>query len=362
MLVDGLAREVPLELDMMGHAAPLRDVGSFAQSVERCGFTNLWFTESGRTAYLSSVAAALATENLGIGTAVAVAFPRSPMVTAQVAWELAEATGGRFTLGLGTQVRAHVERRYSVEFAPPGPRMREYLLAVKAIFAAFQGEAKLEFAGDFYSFSLLPPQWTPGPIEHPHPPVYVSAVLPWMCTMAGEVCDGLHVHPFHSVEYLRDRVIARAAEGAARSGRDLSEVTFEVPVLTAVGDTDAELEASREHARTMIAFYGSTPAYAPIFELHGYDDLSPRLGQLQREGDISAMVGLVTDDVLDHFSVTSSWGGLAAALHDRYAAVAPSVRVMSYSAGSMVARDPDAFEKWSGVVDDLAAIPERSAE
>lgn len=345
---------------MMGHAAPLRGVGEFAEAVERAGFARLWFTESGRTAYLSSTAAALATDRLGIGTAVAVAFPRSPMVTAQVAWELAEATGGRFTLGLGTQVKAHVERRYSSEFAPPGPRMKEYVQAVKAIFAAFGGSSKLAFEGEYYNFSLLPQQWSPGPLDHPDPPVFASAVLPWMCSMAGEVCDGLHVHPLHSVEYLTERVIANAAVGAARAGRDLSEVTFEVPVLTAVGDTDAELHATREHARTMIAFYGSTPAYAPIFELHGRDDLTPRLSQLQREGDVAGMVSLITDDVLEHFSVTASWGGLAAALHDRYAGVAPNVRLMSYSAGSIVERDPEGWAKWSGVVDDLRAFPEGS--
>jgi probable F420-dependent oxidoreductase len=345
-----------MQLDIMGHAGPLKGVGEFAAAVERAGFANLWFTESGRTAYLSSAAAALATDRLGIGTAVAVAFPRSPMVTAQIAWELAEATEGRFTLGLGTQVKAHVERRYSADFKPPGPRMKEYVQAVKTIFAAFQGDAKLQFEGDYFNFSLLPPQWTPGPIACPAPPVYVSAVLPWMCAMAGEVCDGVHVHPFHSVEYLEQRVVANAAKGAARTGRDLAEVTFEVPVLSAVGDTDEELQVGRDHSRTMIAFYGSTPAYAPIFELHGYDDIGPRLSQLQREGDIPAMVGMITDDVLDHFSVTSSWADLATVLHNRYAGIAPNLRLMSYSANTMLKRDPDVLDRWSQVVTELADL------
>jgi probable F420-dependent oxidoreductase len=347
-----------MQLDIMGHAGPLREVGDFAREVEAAGFSNLWFTESGRTAYLSSAAAALATERLGIGTAIAVAFPRSPMVTAQVAWELAEATSGRFTLGLGTQVSSHIRRRYSAEFAPPGPRMKEYITAVRAIFAAFQGDAKLDFTGEYYSFSLLPPQWTPGPIDHPYPSIYVSAVLPWMCTMAGEVCDGIHVHPLHSVDYLAQRVVARAARGAARTGRTLDDVTFEVPVLTAVGDTDAELHATREHNRTMIAFYGSTPAYAPIFELHGYDDLTPRLSGLQRQGDVAGMTALVTDEILELFSVTSSWSDLAGVLHDRYLGLAPKIRLMSYSASAMRRTDPDVLEKWSQVIAELAGLPD----
>ncbi|MGI9624205.1 MAG: LLM class flavin-dependent oxidoreductase, partial [Acidimicrobiales bacterium] len=186
-------------------------------------------------------------------------------------------------------------------------------------------------------------------------------VLPWMCAMAGEICDGLHVHPFHSVEYVSQRVVANAAEGAARADRDLADVTFEIPVLTAVGDSDEELAAGRDHNRTMIAFYGSTPAYAPIFELHGHDDIGPRLTQFQREGDIAAMVGLISDEVLDIFTVTSSWAGLATELHGRYEGLAPSVRLMSYSANAMLKRDPDVLDKWAEVVAEMDSLPTGSA-
>ena len=147
---------------MMAAAMPLARVQDLARGAEEAEFGTIWFTESGRTAYLSCAAAGLATTRVGIGTAIAVAFPRSPMITAKVAWELAESTGGRFTLGLGTQVKAHVERRYSSAYAPPGPRLKEYVLALKAIFRAFRGEERLSFEGDLYSFSLLPAQWSPG--------------------------------------------------------------------------------------------------------------------------------------------------------------------------------------------------------
>jgi probable F420-dependent oxidoreductase len=338
-----------LELDVMSSPLPLRDMAEVAARVEAAGFGALWLTEAGRSAYLSCGAAATATERIGIGTAIAVAFPRSPMVTAQVAWELADATGGRFTLGLGTQVKAHIERRYSVAYAPPGPRMKEYVQAVKAIFRAFRGEEKLAFDGDFYSFSLLTGQWSPGPIDAGDPPVYVSAVLPWMSAMAGEVCDGVHIHPFHSPQYLTDVQIPAVAEGAERAGRSLDDVTLEIPIMTAVGDTEAEIAASRDHARMMIAFYGSTRTYSPVFEIHGFDGLSERLHEAQRAGDMAAMASLVTDDVLDHYIVSATWGDLAGVLVDRYAAIAPKVRVMSYTAMNQMKADPGVVDRWSDV-------------
>ena len=214
-----------------------------AADVEDAGFGGIWITESGRTAYNLCTAAALSTTTLDVGTGIAVAFPRSPMVTAQVAWELQEATAGRFVLGLGTQVKGHVERRYSSAFEHPGPRMREYVRAVKAIFRAFRGEEQLAFHGDFYDFSLLPGMWSPGPIEPPDPPVYVAGVNPWMCRAIGEVADGIHVHPLHSLRYLAEVVRPNLDEGARRAGRDPGEIAVVCPLLTIVGDTDEELRA-----------------------------------------------------------------------------------------------------------------------
>ena len=328
-----------MELDIMSAAMPLRAMQDHARTVEAAGFSTMWLTESGRTAYLSAAAAGLATERLGLGTAVAVAFPRSPMVTAATAWELAEATDGRFTLGLGTQVKAHIERRYSSQYAPPGPRMKEYV----------------QFDGDHYSFSLLPRQWSPGPIEAPDPPIFVSAVLPWMSRMAGEVCDGVHIHPFNSAEYVRERQRPHVEEGASRAGRNLADVTFEIPVMTPVGDTEEEMAATREHARQMIAFYGSTRTYSPVFELHGFDGLSDTLHRLQREGDLAGMVACITDDVLDHYTVSGSWSQLGGRLVERYRGVAPSIRLMTYTASSQLGSDPSVLDRWSDVARDVEA-------
>lgn len=344
-----------MQLDIMSGSMELKAMQRHARAVEDAGFGTLWLTESGRTAYLSAAAAGLATETLGIGTAVAVAFPRSPMITASTAWELADATGGRFTLGLGTQVKAHIERRYSSEYTSPGPRMKEYVQSIQAIFRAFRGEEKLAFAGDFYRFSLLPAQWSPGPIDAPDPEIFVSAVLPWMSRMAGEVCDGIHIHPFNSATYVAEQQRPRVEEGVARTGRDLADVTFEIPVMTPVGDTDEELAATREHARQMIAFYGSTRTYSPVFEIHGFEGLSDRLHAKQAEGDLAGMVGLITDDVLDHYTVSGSWSTLGANLVERYRDVAPTVRLMTYTAASQLRTQPDALERWAQVARDVAA-------
>jgi hypothetical protein len=344
-----------IDLDMMATAGRLRGVQELAARAEAAGLGGLWFTESGRTAYLSCTAAALATERIGIGTAVAVAFPRSPMITAKVAWELADATGGRFTLGLGTQVKAHVERRYSAEYAPPGPRLRAYVGALRAIFAAFRG-APLAFESDYYTFSLLTPQWSPGPLDAPDPPIFVSAVLPYMSRLAGELCDGVHIHPFHSPEYVRDVQIPEIVAGAAKVGRSLDDVTLEIPVMTGVGDTAEQIAATREHARGMIAFYGSTRTYSPVFELHGFPGLSDRLHELQRGGDIAGMIAVITDDVLDHYVVAAPWDELADALVDRYAGLAPKIRLMSYTAINQYGKDPTVLERWGRVAERVRAL------
>ena len=344
-----------MQFDAYGASLPLEDVAGVARAVEELGFSGLWFTESKRPPYLGCAVAGEVTDALTIGTAIAVAFPRSPMITAKVAWELAEASHGRFTLGLGTQIKAHIERRYSAEYLPPGPRMRDYVRALHAIFAAFRG-GPLEYHGDYYDFSLLPAQCSPGPIAVPDPPIYVAAVLPWMSAMAGELCDGVHVHPFHSADYLRANQIPNVAEGARRAGRSVDAVTFEIPVMTAVGDTADEIATTREHARTMIAFYGSTRTYSPVFEHHGYDGLSDALHERQREGDIKGMAALITDDVLQHYYVEAGWDELADALVERYGDLAPSVRLMSYTAINQYQKDPAILDRWGEVANRVRGL------
>ena len=337
-----------MELDIIAHPGNLKASQEHAQQVEAAGFGSVWWTDSGRSAFLASTASALGTSKLQIGTGIAVAFPRSPMVTAGIAWELAASTEGRFVLGLGSQVKAHVERRYSTEFAPPGPRLKEYVEATKAIFRAFAGEEKLKYEGEYYNFSLLPSMWSPGPIEYDAPPIYISAVRPYMSRLVGECCDGIHVHPFHSPEYVKEVQRTAIEDGLARSGRTIKEITFAVPVMTAVGDSDEEISKTREHARTMIAFYGSTPGYEAMFDHHGYTGMGAELNALQKRGDIPGMQSLITDEVMSHYAVESSWNDLGSKLVERYRDLAPNVRVISYTAADHWS-DPAMREKWSQV-------------
>jgi len=343
-----------MKLDAMAMGLPLREAQRLAAEVERAGFAGLWFTEGGRTAYLGAAAAALGTTDLDIGTGIAVAFPRSPMITASTAWELAEATGGRFVLGLGTQVKAHIERRYGVPYEHPGPWLREYVLALRAIFRAFQGEEKLDFHGDVYDLDLLPATWSPGPIEHPDVPVYLSGVRPWMLRAVGEVADGLHVHPLHTRRYLDEVIVPNVAEGRAGAGRPVDAVTLACPVLTIVGDTDEEQERWRQAARFQLAFYGSTRTYRGVFETHGWDGTSERLHEHQKAGDLAAMAAAITDEMLDVLAVTATWDGLGPALLERYADVEHPVRIICYFAGNSLRADAT-FDQWQQVASTVRA-------
>lgn len=323
----------------------LRRIQELARDAAAAGFDGLVVTEAGRTAYLSCAAAALAAD-VDILTGIAVAFPRSPMVTAQVAWELAEASGGRFRLGLGTQVRAHVERRYASTFDPPGPRLREYVEAVRACFRAFRGEERLAFEGRWWPMSLLPGQWSPGAIDVADPPIDVAAVNPWMLRMAGEVADGIHVHPLNTPTYLRETVVPSSTAAGRRP-------QLIVPAFTAFGDTDEERHRWREMARMQVSFYGSTPNYAFIFEQLGFEGVTARVRERQKAGDIAGMAAEIGDDVLAHFLTEGSWSEAAGLLSARYDGVAD--RVVLYFAGMAWAEDRSTLEPWADVVAALKA-------
>jgi probable F420-dependent oxidoreductase len=332
-----------VKFDIMTGGLPLKRMQALARDASAAGIDGLVVTEAGRTAYLPAAAAALAAD-IDLLTGVAVAFPRSPMVTAGIAWELAEATGGRFRLGLGTQVRAHVERRYGSEFDPPGPRMKEYVLAVRQIFRAFRGEEKLAVEGEYWNLSLLPPTWSPGPIDAPDPAIDVAAVNPWMLRMAGEVADGVHVHPLNTPTYIERTVLPNVAAGAAEAGKDPAAVQLIVPTFAAPGDTPDEVQALREFARMQVSFYGSTPNYAFVFEQIGFPGTTERIRERQKAGDIAGMAACIDDDCLEHFCTSGTWAEVADGLAARYAGTAS--RVVSYFAGNQWARDPGSIRKW----------------
>jgi probable F420-dependent oxidoreductase len=336
-----------MEFDAYAASVPLEHAARVARAVEERGLSGLWFTETQRPPYLGCAVAAEVTETITIGTAIAVAFPRSPMVTAQTAWELARASRGRFSLGLGTQVKAHIERRFSVPFEHPAPKLRDYVLAMRAIFRAFQREERLRYEGEFYSFSLLTDFFSPGPSDFPDVPISVAGVNPGMARLAGEVFDGFHVHPFHSRRYLESLLLPAVAEGAARAGRSADAVEIICPVFTIVGDTEAERAPMRESVRRQLSFYGSTRTYRPVFELHGWADTSERLHRAMATGDTEAMAAAITDEMLDEYAVTATWDDLADQLIARYRGVAD--RVFTYQPAGEWLRSPELADRWQGV-------------
>jgi probable F420-dependent oxidoreductase len=329
-------------VDAMTTPQPLHTIGELARRSEAAGFSGLLFTETGRTAYLNAAVASQAAPGLDLSTGVAVAFPRSPFVTAASAWELQEATGGKFRLGLGTQVRTHVVRRYGVDFERPGPRLRDYVLAVKACFSAFR-TGKLDHHGEYYNLDFISPQWSAGPIDEPDPKVDIAAVNPWMLRMAGEVADGVHVHPLGEPGYIARHVVPKVAEGAAKSGRSASDIAIIVPVMTIVGDTDEERARERELVRTSMSFYGSTPNYAFIWDEAGFEGTTARIREKQKAGDFTGMAAQISDEHIDQFATESTWDGLADALVAKYGDTA--TRIVLYNGLS----DPERIERYGAV-------------
>ncbi|MEM8905267.1 MAG: TIGR03617 family F420-dependent LLM class oxidoreductase [Actinomycetota bacterium] len=336
-----------MELDLMTGPSTWADAAALARQLDDAGFSGMLFTETSQVPWMTIAAAATAAPRLELSTGIAVAFPRSPMVSAAVAWELAENTRGRFRLGLGSQVRAHVERRYGTEFEPPGPRLRDYVLAVKACLRAFAGEERLSHDGPYYSLSLLPPQWAPRRHDFTDVKVDVSAVGPYMTRMAGEVADGVHVHPLHSMHYLDGRLRPAVAEGAAMAGRDVADIDLIVPVFAVPGDTPEERAPLLRRARTQIGFYGSTPNYAFQFDDLGFEGTTVRLGERLKAGDPEGMADLITDEMLDHFAVVAPWDDLADALVGRYRGTA--ARVVTYLTEEQFRADPTSVAKWGEV-------------
>jgi len=327
---------------------PLAKIGDVATRTQAAGFSGLLFTETGRTAYLNAAVASQAAPGLELSTGIAVAFPRSPFITAATAWELQEATEGKFRLGLGTQVRRHVERRYGVDFERPGPRLRDYVLAVKACFAAFRSGV-LDHHGEFYALDFITPQWNPGPIAAPDPKVDIAAVNPWMLRMAGEVADGVHAHPLAEPGYLARHVKPSIAEGAAKSGRTPSDIAVIVPAMTIVGDSDEERHHERELVRASLSFYGSTPNYGFILDEAGFEGTTARIREKQKAGDFKGMATQISDEHIAAFATESTWDGLADALVDKYAGTA--TRIVLYNALG----DTERFERYGQVAQRISA-------
>lgn len=308
-----------MKLDINIAIDSLRDVPALVRDAEALGFDGVWASETKHDPFLPLALAAEHTSRVSLGTAIAVAFPRSPTVVAHTAWDLQAASGGRLILGLGTQVKGHNERRFSVPWTAPGPRLREYILALRALWECWQTGQPINFSGEHYAITLMTPFFAPGPIAHPRIPIYIAAVNAYNLRLAGELCEGVHLHPFHSVKYLREFALPHIQAGLAKSGRTRADIALSTSAFMMTGRTDEERARIREQVKAQIAFYASTRTYEPVLAAHGWQDLMPRLHRKSVEGDWGGMAALITDEMLAAFAVEAPLDGLADALRARYA-------------------------------------------
>jgi probable F420-dependent oxidoreductase len=276
------------------------------------------FTFEGPHDVFLPLAAAAGVVDADLMTNVAIAMPRSPMHLANAAWDLQLMTGGRFRLGLGSQIKPHIENRYGATWSPPAARMREIVLAVKAILDSWQDGTRLDFQGEFTKHTLMPPTFVPGPNPFGPPPVLLGALGPVMTRTAAEVADGLLVMPFHSHRHVRERTLPAVAEGLSRAGRSPGSFSIFPQAILALGRTEAELEAATLGVRGLLAFYGSTPAYRPVLDIEGWGDLQPQLNALSKTGDVRAMIDLVTIEMVETLAVRGTPEECAAELLRRF--------------------------------------------
>lgn len=300
---------------------------------EAVGYDGLWASESAHDPFLPLMLAGEHTERLELGTAIAVAFARSPMQLAYTAHDLQAYCGGRFSLGLGSQVKAHIERRFDMPWSHPAPRMREYISALRAIWTCWNEGAKLDFHGDFYTHTLMAPFFSPPPIPQGAPKVYLAAVGEAMTRVAGEVADGLMTHAFTTERYLREVTVPALERGLAKTGRRRDDFSISHLLLTATGHTQEEMDVAIKGTRDQIAFYASTPSYRSVLELHGWGALGEELTALSksaRDDKWAAMGSLINDDVLNAFAVVAEPDRLAAEIRRRFDGVVE--RVSFYTA------------------------------
>jgi probable F420-dependent oxidoreductase len=302
----------------LGFAGDPKAIGDSARNQEELGYDGVWVPETGHDPFIVLTLAAAATEKLELGTGIAVAFARNPMSLAILANDLNVLSKGRFILGIGSQVQAHIEKRFSMPWSHPAPRMREFILAMHAIWRAFEGSEKLEFRGRFYTHTLLTPFFSPGKSPYGRPRVFLAAVGEKMTEVAGEVADGLLVHGFTTKPYLEQVTIPALERGLKKAGRRREDFQVSYPAFVVTGEDDDQMRQAEMLVKSQIAFYGSTPAYRPVLELHGWGDLQPQLNALSKQGRWAEMGKLISDEVLDAFAVKGRPDEIAPRLRERF--------------------------------------------
>ena len=306
----------------------LTSARSLYRELEDLGYDRAFSFEAKHDPFLPLAVAAEHTDRIGLGTAVAIAFARTPMTIANAAWDLQALSGGRFTLGLGSQIRPHIEQRFSMPWSRPAARMRELVLAVRAIWSTWQDGTPLDFEGEFYTHTRMVPAFDPGPLDSV-PPILVGGVGPAMTAVAGEVADGLIVHPVNSRRSLQELTVPALADGAARAGRDVEDLELVCVTIVVTGRTEEQVTRSLEAVRTQLAFYATTPAYQPVFELHGYGGLHGELRRLARDDRWDEMGALIDDDLVRTIAVVGEPHEIAPAIRARLDGISDSVSLVN---------------------------------
>lgn len=322
----------------------LRQAPATAQAAEALGFDAIWTSDTAHNPFFPLVLAAEHTERLRLGTAIVVAFARSPMDVAYQAWDLQKLSEGRLLLGVGTQVKSHIERRFGMTWRTPADaHLRDYIGALRAIWQAWQTGERLNYRGDFYKLTLMTPFFAPGPIEHPAIPIYTAGVNERMCRLAGEVSDGFHAHPFHTRRYLQEVVIPEIEQGAGSAGRSRAEIAISSAVFVATGSNQTEIDAAVANVRQQVSFYASTPDYAAVMDLHGWGGVREELSKLASRKQWAEMPGLINDEMVETFAIVCPPGELAGRLREKYTGLLD--RVTLY-----VPFDPTQRERWQALL------------
>ncbi len=325
----------------------LADAAAVAREAESAGYDGGWVGETGHDPFPPVAVAVEHTRRVRVGIAAAVAFARNPMSTAYLADDLSRFSGGRFVLGLSPQVAAHVEHRFSMPYSRPVARMREYVAALREIWACWRADRPLRFDGDFYHHTLMTPTFSPGPTDVPPPPVHLAAVGPRMAALAGETGDGLLAHLFSTPRYIREVTLPALRQGLATAGRDRSDVEVVVPLFVVTGASERAYQQTRDVVRRQLAFYAATPAYAPVLVRHGWEDLHWELYELSLAGDWEAMADLIDDQVLDAFAVEGEPDTIARRIWARYRDLADRV---------CLSPEPGNDAPWDRIVADLRVL------
>jgi len=328
-------------------AEDLSRVPDAARGLEEIGYDGLWSAETSHDPFFSLLLAAEHTAQLELGTGITVAFARNPMTLAQIAYDLQAFSGGRFILGLGSQIKPHITKRFSMEWSRPAARMREMILAIRAIWDCWNNDTKLDFRGDFYTHTLMTPFFNPGPNPHGNAKIFLAGVGDKMTEVAGEVSDGFLCHGFTTEEYLKSVTLPALERGFAKAGKTRDQFEISGPAFVVTGTTEEEMQRAADGVRQQIAFYGSTPNYRPVLDLHGWGDLQDELNRLSKQGEWVKMGTLIDDEILDTFAIIAEPEDVPAKLAARYGGVVD--RISFYAS---YRSDPD---RWAKVLEGLKA-------